>query len=724
MNKRMRILVLLLCGSVGVAIALAVARRPKPVAADPNLAVLPVSTAKGAADIETTSQAAETPNIEAAPKAEAAPKVETAAPAPNAVPVPAVESPAPFAGSALDKSLERLNQKFEDIHDEQLRYQKKVQAKLDDLQEQAERRSIPPRPRDAAGDAVAEDPSELPPPNGKPAPIKNEGDGQLSFDWKENTDIREALKLLNEQGLNILVSKNVTGTVSASLTNVDAETALAAILKNAGLIARREKGIIYVGTAQDFTNMDQAQDQQAMRVYRPNYVKALDLQSLISPLLTPAFGKVTVSSPSQVDIPSDQIKTGGNDFAGGDVVVVKDYENVLRQVDELYQEVDVKPAQVAIEAMIINVKLNDSNQFGVNFQALRDQNHSRLISGSNALTSLASMDIGNGGLKFGFLDSSLSTFILALETVGDTNVVASPRVLCMNKQRAEIQIGEQLGYLNTTVTQTFSTQSVQFLDVGTLLRIRPFIANDGFIRMEVHPELSTGTVTLTNGVTVPNKTVTQVTGNVGCYDGSTIVIGGLLRNDLQTTTSMVPFVGNLPWVGPLFRTKTEKIAKDEIIVLITPRIINEDTLCAESTKLGNEFTQRQSVYFDKMSPIAKRNYGLHYQRLALAAYRAGDHARAIKQIDWSIHFDPMNRASISLRNEIVEAGGFEDESVHEYLNHARAPWHRPHKDYTKQGVPWKSGPVYDGNERMQDEREPGTPGPLKTIPIDPVKIAP
>jgi type IV pilus assembly protein PilQ len=360
----------------------------------------------------------------------------------------------------------------------------------------------------------------------------------------------------------------------------------------------------------------------------------------------------------------------------------------------------------------------------VNFQALRDKEHARIISGTNALTSLASMDIGNGGLKFGFLDSSLSTFILALETVGDVNVVASPRVLCMNKQRAEIQIGEQLGYLNTTVTQTFSTQSVQFLDVGTLLRIRPFIANDGFIRMEVHPELSTGSVNQTGGLTIPNKTVTQVTGNVGCYDGNTIVIGGLLRNDLQTTTNMVPFVGNLPWVGPLFRTKTEKISKDEIVVLITPRIINEDSYNAESEKLGNQFTQRQSVYFDKMSPIAKRNYALHYQRLALAAHRAGDQARAIRQIDWSIHFDPMNRTSISLRNDIVAAGGFEVESIHQYLNRARAPLHRPHKDYSKEGVPWKPGPDFGSYDKVIEEPDPGTPGPQKTIQVHPVKNSP
>lgn len=709
MNKRLRILVLCVCGSVGVAIALAVAWRPKvPLTAVPNGVVL--------------SEADAPASLPATP-------VATAAPAPVAdPPAPA----APEQPPAVNREMQRIEQKLDDIQDDSSRTQRSMRnlhAALSEVQEKV-LRPAPPVPGDAF---PKEETAELQPvPAGKDKPeqlplpenpIKDEGDGTLSIDCP-NTDILAVLKLLNENGLNIMASKNVSGNVTVTLSKVDAETALNAVLKNSGYVSRREKGIIYVGTAQDFTDMDQSQDRLSVRIYRPNYVKAAELKALITPLLTPQFGVASVSSPAQVGIPSDQVKPGGDDFAGTDVVLVKDFENVLRQIDELYAEVDVKPAQVAIEAMIINVKLNDTNQFGVNFQALRNTANARLVSGTNPLTSLASLDVSNGGLKFGFLDSSLSVFMLALETVGDTNVIASPRVLCMNKQRAEIQIGEQLGYMNTTVTQTFSTQSVQFLDVGTLLRIRPFIGNDGFIRMEVHPELSTGSVTITDGLTVPNKSVTQVTSNVGCYDGSTIVIGGLLRENLETTRNQVPYLGNLPWVGPIFRNKTEKISKDEIIVLITPRIVSEDTACSEGQKYGNEFTQRQSVYFDKMSPIAKRNYALRYHRLALAAFNAGDHATAIRQIDWSIHFDPMNREAIQLRNDIVAAGGFEGESTHQYLNHALSPLHRPHTDYSKQGVPWKPGPAFGVDRIIQDGRDPGTQGPIKTIQMETPTKAP
>jgi type IV pilus assembly protein PilQ len=363
--------------------------------------------------------------------------------------------------------------------------------------------------------------------------------------------------------------------------------------------------------------------------------------------------------------------------------------------------------------MILSVKLSDEYKFGVNFEALRNQANVRLISGS-PLASLADINATDGGLKFGFLDSSLALFVDAMETIGDTNVIASPRVTCLNKQRAEIQIGEELGYVSTTVTETSSTQSINFLDTGTLLRIRPFIGNDGLIRLEVHPELSTGNVVLDQGLTIPNKSVTQVTTNVLCPDGCTVLIGGLIREDLQTNTTQIPLLGNLPWLGPAFRQKTENVDRVEIIVLITPRIVSEPMMCQEGTKYGNDYTQRQNVYFDKMSPIGKRNYGNHYLRLARAAYNAGDYDTAMRQVNLAIHFDPQSRDAIVLRNEIVAAGGYEQESIHEYLHYGLAPTGRKRPDYSRQGYPWKESEGF-GEHEITAIDDLGQSGPIQDI---------
>lgn len=552
------------------------------------------------------------------------------------------------------------------------------------------------------------------------------GDDSLSINI-QNTDLRAVLETISrETGLNIIASKNVAGTVTANLNGVDIETALKAILKSTGYVAAREGNIIYVGAPADLALMAQSQERIETRIYRPNYVKAADLQAMFAPLLS-IDGKLTVSAPAMIDIPADQSKTGGNSFAGTEAVIVRDFETILAQLDEIFAEVDVRPSQVAIEAMIVSVNLSDAYKFGVNFAALRDRANARVVSGTPG-SSLGSINLTDGGLQFGFLDASLGLFIDCLEEIGDTNVIASPRLMCLNKQRAEIQIGEELGYVSTTVTESSSTQTINFLSVGTLLRIRPYIGSDGLIRLEVHPELSTGSVDVQQGLSLPQKAVTQVTTNVLCPDGCTVVIGGLIREDLTTNTSQIPLLGNVPYVGWLFRQKDQTIDRNELIVLITPRIVSEPYMTEEGVRMGNTFTQRQAVYFDKMSPIGKRNLGQHHLRLARAAYAAGDQVTAMKQVNLAIHYDPQSRDAVVLRNEVVAAGGFEDESIHQYLHQGLGPLDKHGPNYSRQGYPWKESEGF-GPAPPTTTGDQGVAGPTRTIlkpmprehnPFDPV----
>jgi type IV pilus assembly protein PilQ len=569
-----------------------------------------------------------------------------------------------------------------------------------------------PRPPSTASAESDESPNEqpetLPEPAGRlPIVHANEGDDKLVV-TVQNSDIRDVLELLSKQGnLNILASKSVTGSVSASLSDVNVESALAAILKSTGFVARREGNFIYVGTPEDFLQVDQSLDTVQTRIYRPNYVRAAELNALIAPLLTTGTGKVTVSTPAQVDLPASQTQTGGDAMTGGDVVVVKDYERVLLQVDQLVCEVDCRPRQVLIDAMILSVKLGDEFKFGINWQVLKDKAHVRMGLGTPP-ADISGVSFADGGLTFGLVDSTVTNLITFLETIGETNVVASPRLLCLNKQRAEIQIGSSLGYVSTTVTETSSTQAIQFLDVGTLLRLRPHISSDGTIRMEVHPELSTGTVEVQQGLTLPNKEVTQVTTNVMCQNGSTVIIGGLIREDLQNDTDQVPILGSIPVAGALFRNTKQKIDRHEILVLITPRLVDEPIMSQEGAKIGNEFLRRQSIVFDKMSPIARRHHGMQYFRKARAAWNAGDAKVALKYANLSIEHDPMNREAIAFRDEVVAAAD-PNESVHDYLRQGIHLGHHPRMDYSKQGNPWKEEPTFVPGPELPDMYSPGTP---------------
>lgn len=561
-----------------------------------------------------------------------------------------------------------------------------------------------PPPPDRQPQRVA--PEEVP-PRAITQVERGEGDDQLQINV-QNADIRHVLEMISaETGLNILAGKNVTGSVSASLVNVDVNAALEALLKSTGFIARREGKFVFIGTPADLEEMDRAQDIITSRVYRPNYVRAAELQTLITPLLSQGLGKISVSSAADIDIPADIVKTGGDSFAGTDVVIVRDYEAILRQIDQLVSEIDIKPQQVAIEAMILSVKLDDQYEFGVDFQLFRDRNNVRLVSGS-PLSNLAQFNLNGEGLRFGFLDASTSVFINALETVGETNVVAAPRLLCLNKQRAEILIGAQKGYVSTTVTENASTQSIEFLEVGTQLRIRPYIFSDGSIRLEVHPELSTGDVRVVEGFTLPDKEVTQVTTNIMCRDGSTVIIGGLIREDLSNNTTQIPLLGSLPYVGAAFRNKTESTDRSEVIVLITPRLVSDSSLAHEGAQAQKEFAVRQANYADKMSPIAKRHYARHYLRLAYAAWNVGDNHTALRYSNLAVHFDPQSLEASNLRSQAAGTMPEHDNNLHYYLKDGLRPGEHPHRNYTKQGYPWSPG--IPPEIPPLNEYEPGVPG--------------
>jgi type IV pilus assembly protein PilQ len=734
MHTWLRITLLAICAATGIAVALAVALN-KPVPAQNHARAAEQATADEPAVIRL-------PPGTGAPLAASI----TLAPPESSEPTPALapyRDPVARQVGQLEDSIQQLEESSHRRERSMLRAIASIQDQMDDTQRKPAAPPPAAAPASPAPGATALEPSAQEPQAEQPLPAveqapplaagaqsplvapqarvlaeprndvrRTEGDDNLSINI-QNTDLRAVLETISrETGLNIIASANVKGVVTANLNGVDLETALGAILKSTGYVAGREGNIIYVGLPTDLVQMNQFQDRIVTRIYRPNYVKAADLQLLFTPLLT-VDGKITVSAASQMDIPADQTKTGGNGFAGLDTVVVRDYETILQQLDEIFAEVDVRPRQVAIEAMILSVKLSDTLKFGVNFEALRDQSHVKLVSGT-PVAGLGSISVTDGGLHFGFLDGSLSTFINALEKVGDTNVIASPRLTCLNKQRAEIQIGEELGYVSTTVTPTSSTQTVNFLSVGTLLRIRPYIGNDGLIRLEVHPELSTGTVQTQGTVSLPQKAVTQVTTNVMCPDACTVVIGGLIREDLTNNTSQLPVLGNVPYVGWLFRQKSQGIDRNEIIVLITPRIVSEPFMTQEATKLGNEFTQRQSVYFNKMSPIGKRNLGQHHLRLARAAYNAGDFLVAMKQINLAIHYDPQSGEAVMLRNDIVAAGGFEDESIHEYLHRGLAPLSGRHHDYSRYGSAWKEFEGF-GPPQTSTTDDQGTVGNTRTI---------
>ncbi len=491
---------------------------------------------------------------------------------------------------------------------------------------------------------------------------------KFSFQFQD-AEISEALAMLGQlSGLNILVGRGVTGKVpAANLQDVTAEEALDAITRTLGQSYEREGNLIFVYSQADALQRKQAARKTMTKIYRPRYISSKELQALVTPLLTKVVGLIAMTNPAEAGLELSRSKVGGDSISQTDAMLVVDYPEVIAQIDKVVQDLDVPPAQVVIEAMILNVKLTENMKLGVNFALLNEKNKQLLTTGNGSqinssvgfpndtsLIPAAGDFIANSaGLKYGFLAGNISGFVEALESLTDTSVVASPSLRVLNKQKAELIIGERLGYRTTTFNGTQTVENINFLEVGTKLILRPFVAEDGLVRMEIHPERSDGKVVSTTGL--PESRTTEVTSNVMVRDGTTIVIGGLIEEQVNQGQSRIPGLAGVPIVGNLFKNKTNDTTRTELIVLITPRVIRDsDAECEGSlAQVTNE--QRHEEFRNKISHINRSNLArVEYERAA-RYFEEGDATRAKLHIDQALRHNRNDTEAIRLRDQIAAA---------------------------------------------------------------------
>ena len=414
--------------------------------------------------------------------------------------------------------------------------------------------------------------------------------------------LAEVLRMLSLQSQkNIVASKDVRGTVTANLYNVTIKEALDAILKSNGYGYREKGNFIYVLSAKELADLEKAERQTTTEVFRLFYTPSADAVNMIKPVLS-AEGQVSYSASAKGGIAASATDAGGQNLATEDVLVIRDYPDNMDRVRKVLKELDRRPQQVLVEATIIAARLNENNALGVDFRILGGVDFAGLagvgidkvgdvLSGDVINTGLTDKGVagaGTGvnqglpdkGLRVGVFTNNVAVFVKALDDVSDTAVLANPKVLTLNKQKGEVLVGREDGYLTTTVTESATVQTVEFLKTGTRLIFRPYIGDDGYIRMEVHPEDSDGTVI--QGL--PSKTTTEVTTNVMVKDGHTIVIGGLFRESSVSNKSQVPGLGNLPVLGLLFRSQQDATVREEIIILLTPHIIKDQAAYAAASE--------------------------------------------------------------------------------------------------------------------------------------------
>jgi len=263
--------------------------------------------------------------------------------------------------------------------------------------------------------------------------------------------------------------------------------------------------------------------------------------------------------------------------------------------------------------------------------------------------------------KAGIIKDHVGIFIRALEQITDTSVLANPKVLALNKQIGNIIVGRRDGYITTTVTETQAIQKVEFLETGTQLTFRPFIGTDGYVRMELHPEDSVGGLTAAQ---LPFEQTTEVTTNVIVRDGHTILIGGLFREVTSESRSQLPFLGDIPHIGDLFRSRSDSLDREEVIILLTVHIVSNDEVYAEESLEYLRGIERTRVGLRRgMMWHGRERLAQSYYRKAVDYFERGDNDRALWNVQMCLHNYPRFLSAIKLKDEIEQTRDWEDDAT-------------------------------------------------------------
>jgi type IV pilus assembly protein PilQ len=503
------------------------------------------------------------------------------------------------------------------------------------------------------------------------------------FNCEADFGVRDALAMLGRLcGKNIVPSPNVKGVLAfRSLTNVTFEEAMDAILGD-NLKYEQKGNLIRVYTREEYNNPDR----MVYKVFTLYYISAAEAMKLITPVLSGAEGSsIQGSTPPAITVSTGEsisAGTGGGDtMALNDTIVMLDYPENIADAERMLKELDVRPKQVLVEATILSATLNEGMDMGVdlNFAAgvsltgtsasggtldtvLGGYVEGSQTAGLNALQQVGSLSagapiestgfatVGGSGFKIGISSGDFRAFISALETITDTTILANPKILAVNKQLGQVYIGTKIGYTSqTTQTQTSTTQQVDFLDTGTKLTFRPYIGDDGYIRMDIHPKDSSGTLKANN---IPDEQSTELATNIMVKDGQTIVIGGLFRDVVVTSRSQIPLLGDLPLIGALFRRTTDTNQRQEVIVLLTPHIIKEPEDTNSQARVDDvrrkRFGARDELQWTGKSRLAEDRYAR-----AAKYYVEGNAEKAMEVLEYVLELRPSYLEAIRLKEKII-----------------------------------------------------------------------
>ena len=453
------------------------------------------------------------------------------------------------------------------------------------------------KPKKAEADnAPGPAPEDLPPPENSlripltqpdnTGDVEVSGNGNLVSMVARDASLNAILTVLAEQtGLNIVLTDATNAQVTITLKDVPLEDALDSILAITGNTWTRKNNIIFVTNITNAGSLSTGVQGTVMRVFTLDYASASDVSEAVSALLSP-MGRSFINQMDK----ADNHKTK-------EMIVVEDMPQVVKQIESYIRQIDTPPRQVLIEAHILQIDLKRTDLSGVNlnriFSVLGHQLQFQTLGFANSADTQALFGSFNG--------NEAAALIECLQSVTDAKTLAKPKVLCLNGQEASFQVGQKLGYRIISTSQTSTLQSINFLNVGVILKVTPRISHDDQIIMNVKPEVSTGSVDQTSGL--PSSNTTTVANDVLLPNGRGIVIGGLIQESDTANISKVPLLGDIWFVGRLFQHRNIVRERTEVVIFLVPRIVpySADYQCIADSEgartdiplLGEQFARQR-----------------------------------------------------------------------------------------------------------------------------------
>lgn len=428
---------------------------------------------------------------------------------------------------------------------------------------------------------------------------------KISLDFQD-IGVRQVLQLLGDfTGTNIVAADNVQGNITLRLKDVPADQALDMILKTKNLDKRRNGNVIWVAPMADINKAEKEEADaiaQSIKLapiqtehIRLSYAKASEVLKLLDKAREEARKYANSGATSSESVALESLLSHRGSVVADDrtnTLIINDTAKNLDKVRKMIELLDVPVKQVMVEARVVRASTDFSKELGVRWGILgtRDNGKFRTVGstqalgqwlqGETTLTNMYNVDLGvsspAGSIAFGLLgldNFRLDLELSALQADGHGEVISTPKVLTADKQKATIKTGQEIPYQTISSSGGQTATTTEFKEAVLQLDVTPSITPDGKVQMQLNVTNDSAAGYAQNGEIILNKN--QVSTNVLVNDGETVVLGGVFEHTNTKTETKVPFLGDLPAVGRLFRKDVKNENKKELLIFVTPKIVND-----------------------------------------------------------------------------------------------------------------------------------------------------